>query len=77
MTGVQALSSVVEHYLDTVGVSSSTLLVPTNLVESGKWLVISSTYRLPLITDRYFDKMLSKNFAVTTTTTTRLNGGTK
>jgi hypothetical protein len=26
---IQALSSVVEHYLDTVGVSSSTLLVPT------------------------------------------------
>ena len=45
------LAQLVEHYLDKVGVSSSSLLETTIYL--------------------FFDKMLTKNFAVFITTTTR------
>lgn len=48
--GSSLLAQLVEHYLDKVGVSSSSLLETTIYI---------------------FDKMLTKNFAVFITTTTR------
>ena len=64
---VKALSSVVERYLDTVEVSSSTLLVPT---KNKLKLVLQNLFQIQIYTF-FFDKMLSKNFAINETTTTR------